>query len=496
MSENYQDYISQPNEWFSLELDYSGQGIAYFDNPKGYVEGKTTVTFDELGNATIFMEVENFFCESCTDQSFNESDNFIWLVNGLKPIIESERTMHAGNVNPNNTCDSLLVSSKDGTFRATNKVKYALNPFDFSKISFYVVESEYICNSNLQSKYWVFPLINFASHLLKFIPFPYNKHILDPHPLRVYPTKPVPEDLPHDEYMFALRIANQHNCLITFEFDGKLGFIERLSSYHEREKKLLNGEAAYLTTAVMIGEIGGNSTHFPEVKEWLPLDYLHLLSLASGALVGLPWIEFRDASGALVSRIHTKQWQAPFFIGHTAIEYGIGELLTTAELDWEAGFRIAIRRLAEASNKQLSLEQRLEYLFGATDSLTEIRRAKHKEKHNNYQNGASALIEHVREIGLKDFEVLSSQNLSDELWKNLWKEYRNQVVHQGYLSKNHNIQEAMALLYHLHDLLIRCILKTVGYKGQYKRFVPLRVNCPVDRVDTKTPLKEIWHIPS
>ena len=101
-----------------------------------------------------------------------------------------------------------------------------------------------------EARYWAVPLLNFVSA------FPQSGPATDRHPLRVYPTPVVPEDLTKEEYEAAFDAANQKNGLILFEFEGKPGFVERLPDYEEREDDLREGRMRSAATAVIVGEVG------------------------------------------------------------------------------------------------------------------------------------------------------------------------------------------------------------------------------------------------
>ena len=55
------------------------------------------------------------------------------------------------------------------------------------------------------------------------------------------------------------------------------------------------------------------------MQEWLPIDVLPLLSLATGSMVTSPWIELRDEQGGLVRRIHLQRGMHGQVLGHEAV---------------------------------------------------------------------------------------------------------------------------------------------------------------------------------
>lgn len=74
------------------------------------------------------------------------------------------------------------------------------------------------------------------------------------------------------------------------------------------ERLLLEGKEQRKTTAVMVGPTGGDPVwDFETMRGWFPFDVLSLITLATGAEVGFPCIEIRDARGGLVLWYGTKQ---------------------------------------------------------------------------------------------------------------------------------------------------------------------------------------------
>jgi hypothetical protein len=54
-------------------------------------------------------------------------------------------------------------------------------------------------------------------------------------------------------------------------------------------------------------------------------------------------------------------------------------------------------------------------------------------------------------------------------WVNILTKYRGAAVHTGYFAQEHyNIQDVLVLEDHLHDILIRIALITIGYEGNYQ----------------------------
>ena len=299
-------FIPLPSIWLTLDIEYQGSGQANFLVPKGTVQGKTSIQFNELGEGSIEMDVEDFQTEQPLDFGLME------LLSGNKSVqVGGGKALGLGT---RNSCTELKVTTPEGILSASNHIHYNFTiAASVSKINFSVLSPQFVINDAKKAKYWVIPLSNFISD------FRGNYPILDNHPLRIFPTPNVPKDLPEQDKMYATLVANQKNRLITFMFDENPGFIEPLTDFDERKDTLLSRQALNRVTAVMVGEVGSNSIEFDSLNDWFPYDFLLLLGMASGIEVGGPWIEFRDAEGKLVSRIHSSLERPLFSKGHAAI---------------------------------------------------------------------------------------------------------------------------------------------------------------------------------
>jgi hypothetical protein len=131
-------------------------------------------------------------------------------------------------------------------------------------ITFDVLWSEFHAANGGEPKYWVLPLTNFVSDSRWYAP-----DELDRHPLRIFPTPHIPDEITHTPVegvteeaetraLLALTTANSKNRIIAFEFGGAYGFVERLPEYEEHRDSLLAEERQTRLTAVMVGEIGSN----------------------------------------------------------------------------------------------------------------------------------------------------------------------------------------------------------------------------------------------
>ncbi|MEG5042418.1 MULTISPECIES: hypothetical protein [unclassified Microcoleus] len=165
------------NNWFLTNIDYEGEGRAEFENPKGYIEGRVKISFDEFGNSSIEMNVANCYTEQ--PLSFNCIEFF-----NAAPA-EEEGSFYSTNPFGSNPCKSLTVNTREGTYSAQGSIVYnpiiSLGGDNNTRVKFYLVTS-YFDNINAElPKYWVFPLFNLISD------FSQRNSQLDCHILRIIP---------------------------------------------------------------------------------------------------------------------------------------------------------------------------------------------------------------------------------------------------------------------------------------------------------------------
>ena len=101
----------------------------------------------------------------------------------------------------------------------------------------------------------------------------------------------------------------------------------------------------------------------------------------------------------------------------------------------------------------------------------------------------------LRRFGLPDADVLQPQLAAHPLagahsFPGLLSSLRGSVTHEAYFdlpSGRHDVYEVSTVLDHLHDVLLRLILKTLGYAGPYQPpIVPIGGPAGVDWVTAGT----------
>lgn len=508
------------NNWFSTVIEYQGYGRAEFLDPHGVVEGPTTIRFDEFGESTVEMTVENMKVKQP-------------LRFGLMQLFSGERdagdSLTLGSNMHSNPCVKLSVQTSGGEFSATRDLHYShkWNSNGESWISFSLLRSQFDVSNGVVARYWVLPLANFVSN---FRP----QH--GDHPLRFYSIPSIPDGLAEQDQVRAILIANSKNRIIIFNFGNEPGFIEPLPDYDERANRLRAGRERHTVTAVMVGSVGSNSIDDVLLDDWLPFDFLTLLSLATGSEVGAPWIEFRGEGGELIRRVHRSLGNPVFSKGCAAIDeaihHGTGLLLTQAQSSVHFGqshLRVAAKHLVRGQLNNLTVEDKLSHLTRALDGLctdfginkvltpdetlsednrlvmkravraaTRAINAQATLATNQGQKAESVVLRRIAEqlggarnihtgfgksvvalmeqFGLPDADIMAAHYTAHprpdgRKWPEVLSAYRGITMHESYFdfqSGRYDVLDIWHVIQHLHDILLRMILKMLGYTGRYQ----------------------------
>ena len=322
------------------------------------------------------------------------------FLSGQQPTLVDDHYVLSMTFESRNPCTKLEVDTPLGLFCTQEVSSFSTSGVygdlldGVETITFEVLWSEFHAADAQDPKYWVLPLTNFVSDFRWYAPEELNRH-----PLRIFPTPHVPEEITHiptEEVteeaemraFLALMSANSKNRIIAFEFGDAYGLVERLPEYEERRDSLLAEERQTRLTAVMVGEIGSNpSSEFAELESWMrPFDLLALLTLATGTEVGAPWIELRDGKGDIVRRFHRRLREPRFRRGYRVLDElpikgeperptATGRLITraTSRSDdfGESFLRVAITNLVRSRYNGQTLEESIVYLARALDGLCE-----------------------------------------------------------------------------------------------------------------------------
>lgn len=506
-------FSPKPNPWFSSDIVYEGWGIASFDKPAGTIEGKTKIVVSEAGVLNVEMD-----CEKLNTEVTIYGHESLKFVKFLQANLSKGNIVGIGtdNINP---CSKFTVQTDCGVFESSGKVFYSQGLGFDSKLKFFVSEGTYTEQPIDKRRFWVLPLTNFVS-TFHIEPHP----LVTQHPLRLYRTSTIPEMTDVEQKKKASFVANRANLLITFLFGESVGYIQPVLDYNEKEEKLKSGLAKKSITALMISEVTS------KLEEcWFPNDYTNLISAAIGNVVGASWIEFRDEMGKLVSRQHNMQlgdeYQKGYAIINEAVHGGLGHLITVASKSQEFGksyYRVLVAHLIRLQSYSRQIEDHMDLLCRTFDTLCEefdfsiqnLAKSLPKDVQIKIKSILSNARREVREIsdgsstdikptlqqienrivnasntdrafGLAVSDLLKKYELPDKSimdkyyaqfpesqeksWVNILTKYRGAAVHTGYFTEeNYDIHDVLVLEDHLQDILVRIVLKVVGYEGNYQ----------------------------
>jgi hypothetical protein len=500
-----------PTRWLELTARYEGYGKAEFTDPAGVVEGPAVVEIDRQGRQRVTIDVEKP----------PPLETFFYV----KGQVAAADFRRHGMFNP---CASVTVQTAQGLFSASERVLFTgwgpqSRP---NRIRLRPLRSLYEVTGTDEPAYWVLPLCNFVSAC-----WPWSGEDLAKHPLRVRgPARQVvAAGAEADQPITPER-------LIVFEIDGQTGFIEPLPGYDRLVRRLRRGRIDHTVTAVMVAPAHVRSVVFSDARGLFPLDVLGLLTLATGVRVGAPWVEFRDITGRLVRRVHIPFGARGYERGHAALSdlaaEALGMLLTSAFCSPERGasyLRAVTHLTIDASFARQTLETRLVSLIRAFETLcchhglgtqdlmsnldatqqsavrtaltaaavqvrnlarteTDPARARAVDRIASRVESAAqrendfglAVIGLLRRLGLSDADVLQSHLASHPVagatnWGSLLSCLRGAVTHEAFFdlpANRYDLYELVAVMDHLHDLLLRVIFKTLGYAGCYSPPIP------------------------
>jgi hypothetical protein len=476
--------LPKPNDWVGTSFNYEGRGTAELGAPKATVAGPFVAHFDDEGN----FRIETVF-DTVSPHDPDYGGPSMALLLGAKKTQsgQSAQWVFSGMNNP---CESLTFEADQGTFESTGRVDWAGYNFgtEPARLRFYIREGKLETRNTRAATYFAMPLVNCIAD-------PAN-HLCRDHPLRIYPTPSIPDDVPADLKNLAAFIANQNNSVVGFSVDGGICFVERLADYDARAASLRNGAARRKITAVLVGEVGNNPVaNLADFRSWFPFDILSALSFASGTEVGFPWIEIRDCEGSLIRRLHggarmpsfsesyatfgkfSRPGAGDFIIrfislprdkrrilqivmnhvrmgsfGSRLYLYDIVDHLVRAldamsrehqftqqnllsRLD-SANQHTVKQIVSDTSSKLLELANTAK-LGGNLDSFRLLKRIESRaENIANAENMLGlAAVELLAKFGLPDVEVLDSflASVNRPDWANLISTYRNATLHEGYL---------------------------------------------------------------
>jgi hypothetical protein len=408
------------------------------------------------------------------------------------------------------------------------------------------IHSHFDTGSAAPAKYWVLPLTNFMPDPWIGTIFPQ----LADHPLRLCSWTALPDDLSEPDRAMAEFYLYHRAGLFSFLLNDEPGFIERMSDYETRVKQVRRCRSRRIT-AVMVGPAHVQNVEWSNFEGLFPLDVVSALSLATGTRVGSPWIEFRDEKGMLVRRVHSCFGAGRYTRRHAMLHnhsvvngpgHIVGKLLAAPDRG-KKYLRVAMNHALSAT-KQSTLESRFISLCRGFETLCrhhgfinqnltarlestqqavvktllkevacKIRAMRNAETDPGRKRALEAIESRVpgaaqteKSFGLavadlaakfafQDAQVLDAHlaahpHPTGKSWSGILTYYRAAATHDAFFDcvSQEDSYTIVRVINHLHDLLLRVLLKTIDYEGPYQSAIsPLMRRDSVDWVTTTTP---------
>jgi hypothetical protein len=504
--------VPESQDWLETSIKYEGQGKAEFTDPPGVVEGPAVVRVNPHGEQSVTIDVTNP----------PPAGPFFYIKGS---VLATDFRRH-GTFNP---CASVSVKAQSGVYTATERVLYegGMTRTKPHQVRLRPLRGHYEAADTAEVAYWALPLSNF---ILRRWPRPVEG--LGAHALRIFLPRFLSADLRGQAREQAQHQLREHQRLVIFEVNGQPGFIERIPDYEKTVHRLQRGRTANAITVIMVGPAHVPCVRFSDYQALFPLDVVALLTLATGVRVGAPWVEFRDASGRLVRRVHIPFGAPAYEHGHAAlpnfIPEALGEMLTAVFKSPERGqsyLRVVTNLAIDTSLRRQTLESRFINLVRAFETLCQhhglaaqnlmanletsqqvtvqavlraassqvtslgrvasdparartldriaSRVASAAQKENDF---GLAIVELLRRFKMPDADVLQPYLAAHPVagahnWPSLLSFLRGSVAHEAYFdlpSGRHDLYEVSTVLDHLHDVLLRIIFKSLGYAGPYQ----------------------------
>jgi hypothetical protein len=523
--------VSTPNTWLETRVRYEGTARAEFTNPPGAIEGPATVCFNSAGACRVRIKVERIDAPAQDTFCLRSAGTLgTYLVHG-----------------ESNPCSSLTVRTDAGVFTGGDRITHdGLPLIGQPVVELRPLQSQFEVTGAATAKYWALPLANFMLDPWNGFVHPE----LANHPLRLLPTPAIPDGLSeHDRVMAEFHVYHRAG-LLSFLLNGEPGFIERMPDYAARVRRVRRRRSRRIT-AVMVGPAHVQNVEWSDYESQFPLDVVCALSLATGTTVGAPWVEFRDENGTLVRRVHICFGAGRYERHHAALHphllrngpgYLVGKVLAAPDRG-KTYLRVAVNH-ALAAAKRGTLEGRFISLCRGFETLCrhhgfisqnlaarlepaqqeavktilkEVAVKIHAMRNAEADPGRKAVLDTIagrvqsaaqteksfglavadlaRQFGFQDEQVINAHlaanpHATGKTWPGILTHYRAAATHDAYFdfASREDLYTILRVMNHLHDLLLRVLMKTIGYDQPYQSPIPpLMQRDSVDWVTPTTP---------
>ena len=465
-----------------------------FEEPFVEFHGPASVRPDENGRPVVEMIVER------SNPPVQSQLDLTRIEFGLQPAQAGQKLIRFGGGSQNMV--RATVRGAQGVFQSGPDWSYTFSwpPGEALTLRINPSKSEFVAAPAASETLIVLPLSAFVSE------FPACSPAIRDHPLNL-----------------AIGLSSHPNGCIPFEVGGQQAFIQQLPDRADIV------EGMRLTAVAVLPMV---DPAMVDPWGWFLTTFLRLLELAAGSEINTLWIELRDENGRLARRLHIPtghllDLKDGYGAIRKALHWSAGEYLTAAlssPLAREPFFSIALRHCVRAGLPGLTLDDQLDHLVRALECLTArygfskldlldgfdpqlkirigtilndarveidklvttVADAGHRVKITRIAGRAQSAaqtdrsfglaVENLtRHFGLRDAEVLGPYYVRHpgpgRDWVGTLSYYRGAVLHEGFVdidSPAAAVGEVLGFVLHLHDLLVRLLLKIVGYRGTYQ----------------------------
>jgi hypothetical protein len=451
----------------------------------------------------------------------------------------------------NNVCIQLDVKTKHGLFHTDGNVRYGYSldlTGGAGKVIFYPSWSQYDSTTTSNPRYWVCPLVNFLTEFGQQHEM-LDSHPLRIYPTPVIPSGLSAQDRALAQLQ--ANSKNRLVIFEFSQGLGFIEALPDYQEKNDQllAKQVPMAVTAMMVGELGTHSIDFPRTS-EQMVTWFPGRFLDLLGLATGVQVGVPWVEFRDSNGKLVRRLHLPVNPGAYQRGQNVLGphnyQGLSRLLTNS---WsvsdvpEALIHVSIRHILLGGSYEQHLEEKILFLHRAVRSLydgllkssaplVEALDPKQSQKiqkllastakkiqsmtdsESDLSNQAlTAIAAYLLDIknckeplelvlarlfehfGIPDVEILNRHYQEtprpDGLqWLQVVAKYCTAPLEDGYFhvtEKRHDLEEVIKIGQHLHDILVRIMLKLLKYDFEYNpTVVSSQARFPVDWVNAET----------
>jgi hypothetical protein len=548
----------KPSNWLPSHIEYEGEGSAEFQNPKGRVGGKTKVVFDEFNEYSIEMQVDGLESDRPLPLGLNQlisetppSDVAGKLTLPLMP----EKYNLCTKLSVKTQEGEFIAENIEWL---STSFAWNVETGQKETLYFHPPQSRFDTTNSNPAHFWVMPLINFISdfmqydeslsnHPLRIFPdatippnIPADQREIAEHVVRqksrlilfeFNKALGFIEALPDYKEKESLILKKQIPSAITSVMVAEIG----------NNPIDLNGIQQWFPFFLLdlLGLECGNEVSIP----WIEFrDNNGKLVRRVHGFTGFGHSLFISGQRAIDEVMYK----------------GRGKLLSVAQTCpdlHESYLLVAIRHTILGGRNSQSLEDKLDHFCRALDDLCEYHKLsqqnllcltpdKDKAVIHNAISQSSLAIQSIiqaaqasgdlaqsrylqtvlgrltnttnqeRKFGLGVCDLLIKFSLPDadildihfannprndnlKKWADVLSHYRGRVIHTGFFNfktNEHQFEDIWSVIQHLHDILLRVLLLTLGYNGEYNPPVmKYRTSKPLDWVKPDTSAAELGY---